>query len=156
MTARFGCLVLAIAFGAAVPPTALGQVKPGIHVARATDSFGGVNGIGGNVLLKLPVIPIDVLLAGEYFFTGCDDCSLWGGSADVHFNLPIPLLTPYGTAGLVLRHTTVSDVQVRTGGLGLGAGLNLNALVVGAFAEGRYEFMSGGEDQFLIRIGVRF
>jgi hypothetical protein len=131
------------------------QIKPGLHVARAPDSFGGVNGVGGSLQLNLAVLPVDFFFAGEYFFTDCDNCSFWGGSADVQFTLPIPVLTPYAAAGLVLRNTDVSDTSVRTGGLGLGAGLNLSTLVVGAYAEGRYEFMDGSDDQFVFRLGVR-
>jgi len=125
-------------------------------VARAADSFGGVNGVGGNLQLHLPGTRFDLFFAGEYFFPDCDDCSFWGGSADVHFSLPVAVLAPYGAAGLVLRNTDVSDTSVRTGGLGLGAGLNLNTLVVGAFGEARYEFMDGDGDQFVFRLGVRF
>lgn len=132
------------------------QIKPGLHVARATDSFDGVNGVGASVQVSVPVLPVDLFVAGEYFFPGCDGCSFWGGSADVHVSLPIPVVTPYVAAGLVLRNTSHSDTVVRTGGLGFGAGVNLNTLVVGGYVEGRYEFMDGSDDQLVIRLGIRF
>jgi len=156
MTRRVLSLALALAAVFSLPPQAHAQINPGLHVARATDSFGGVNGVGGSLQLSLPVLPVDLFLAGEYFFPNCDDCSFWGGSADVHLTLPVPIVTPYAAAGLVLRNTDASDTRVRTGGLGLGAGLNLSTLVVGAYAEGRYEFMDGSGDQLVFRLGLRF
>ncbi len=132
------------------------QIKPGLHVARATDTFEGVNGVGASVQVGLPVLPLKLFVAGEYFFPGCDGCSFWGGSADLHVSLPIPIVSPYVAAGLVLRNTSLSDTVVRTGGLGFGAGVNLNTLVVGGYVEGRYEFMDGGDDQLVIRLGIRF
>ncbi len=158
MTRRALPPALALAFAATLllPAAGHAQLKPGLHAARAADSFGGVNGVGGSLQLGLPVMPIDLFLAGEYFFPDCDGCSFWGGSADVHFTLPIPVLTPYAAAGLVLRNTDVADTRVRTGGFGLGAGVNLGAVGLGAYAEGRYEFMDGSGDQLVFRLGIRF
>lgn len=147
---------LALAVLLALPGATEAQVSPGLHVARAAKSFDGVNGVGGNLRVGLPVLPIDLFLAGEYFFPDCDNCSLWGASADVHLSLPIPALTPYATAGLVMRNFSASDVTIRTGGLGFGAGVNLGALAVGGFVEGRYELMESGDDQLVFRVGIRF
>jgi hypothetical protein len=152
----FPPLALALAALCVLPLAAQAQINPGVHAARATKSFDGVNGVGGHVRVGLPALPIDLFLAGEYFFPDCDNCSLWGGSVDVHLSLPIPVVTPYATAGLVMRNFSASDVTVRTGGLGFGAGVNLTALVVGAFAEGRYELMESGDDQLVFRLGIRF
>ncbi len=156
MTSRSFLSVLACAAACALPFTAQAQLNPGVHLAHATKSFDGVNGVGGSLQLTLPLLPIDFQVAGEYFFPGCDDCSLWGGSADVHFAFPTPILRPYGAAGVVMRRAETPESEVRAGGIGLGAGLNLSALVMGAYAEGRYEFMDGGDNQFVFRLGVRF
>ena len=156
MTARSLLPALVLTALLSFAPEARAQIHPGVHVARAADSFGGVNGAGASVALGVPLVPVSLFVAGEYFFPGCDHCSLWGGSADVHFSLPFPIVKPFGTAGLVMRHTEVSNTQVRTEGLGLGAGVNVSALVVGAYVEGRYEIMSGGDDQLVFRLGVRF
>jgi hypothetical protein len=40
-------------------------------------------------------------------------------------------------------------------GFGLGAGVNLGTLVLGAYAEARYEFVDPN-DQLVFRIGIRF
>lgn len=154
MTRRF--LSFALAALVLSAPAAQAQIIPGIHAARAAKSFDGVNGVGGNLLVGLSALPIDLFLAGEYFFTECDNCSLWGGSADVHLSLPIPVVTPYATAGFVMRSFSASDVVIRTGGFGVGAGVNLTALAPGAFAEGRYELMESGDDQLVFRVGIRF
>lgn len=136
------------------------QLNPGIHVARATDSFGGANGVGASVELSFPVFPIDIFVAGEYFFPDCGtvgDCSFMGGSADLHVGLPIPVLTPYATGGLVYRRTDVGGGvgAVAETGYGGGVGVNLGALVLGAYAEVRYEVVDP-DDQMVIRLGIRF
>jgi hypothetical protein len=154
---RFLPLAIVLAALPAHAAEAQAQIHPGVHVARAADSFGGgVNGVGASVEVGLPLLPVDLFVAGEYFFPGCDNCSLWGGSADVHLALPIPVLTPYASAGLVMRNTEVSDTTERTGGIGIGGGVNLSGLVIGAYGEGRYEFMDGDGDQLVFRIGLRF
>lgn len=136
------------------------QLNPGIHVARAMDAFGGSNGIGGSLELSFPLFPIDVFVAGEYFFPDCgsvDDCAFMGGSADLHFGLPIPVLTPYATAGLAYRRFDAGggvDAVTHTG-FGAGVGVNLGTLVLGAYAEARYEFVDP-DDQVVLRVGIRF
>ena len=156
MTRRILAFACGLAALSAFVPEAQAQIKPGLHLARAADSFDGVNGVGGSVEVGLPILPVDLFVAAEYFFPSCDDCSFWGGSADVHFTLPVPLVKPYAAAGLVMRNTEASDTEVSTEGLGFGAGVNVSALVVGAYAEGRYELMDGSEDQLVFRLGLRF
>lgn len=134
------------------------QLNPGIHVARAFDAFGGANGIGGSLELGFPLFPIDVFVAGEYFFPDCGsvaDCSYMGGSADLHFSLPVPMLTPYATAGVVYRRMDAGIGAVADTGFGAGVGVNLGALVLGGYAEARYEFV-GEDDQVVVRVGLRF
>jgi hypothetical protein len=156
MIRRFLALAFVLVAMPALATEARAQIHPGLHVARAADSFGGVNGVGASVEVGLPLLPVDLFVAGDYFFPDCDGCSLWGASADVHLALPIPILTPYATAGLVMRNTEVSDTTERTGGIGVGAGVNLSGAVIGAYGEGRYEFMDGEGDQLVFRLGVRF
>ena len=156
MTRRSALLAFGFVAVVSLPAGVHAQIQPGVHVAHATDTFDGVTGVGGSLLLSLPALPIDLFFAGEYFFPSCDNCSFWGGSADIHFSLPVPVFTPYGTAGVVLRNTDASDTSVRTGGLGLGAGADLSTFVVGAYVEGRYELMDGSVDQLVFRLGVRF
>lgn len=90
MTRQFRALVLGLAALFALPAVTQAQVKPGLHAARAADSYGGVNGVGGNLQVGLLAVPIDLFIAGEYLFTDCDNCSSRGGSADVHLSLPSP------------------------------------------------------------------
>lgn len=148
-------------FLASFPNAARAQASPGLHYARAADVFGGANGVGASLEVSFPLLPLDAFVAGEYFFTDCAsgaDCSFWGGSADVHFTMPVPVLTPYGAAGLVYRrHTSgFDDIVTRDDvGIGLGAGVNLGAVVLGGYAEVRYEFVET-DDQLVFRVGVRF
>ena len=148
-------LALLVLLSTATPARA--QVGPGVHVARMSDVGGGAYGVGGSLRLGLPLAPVDVFLAGDYFFPDCGpgDCSLWGGSADVHFTMGLPVLTPYGTVGVVYRSYSVSDVTADATGFGLGAGIDLGTLGLGAYLEGRYEFVDP-DDQFVFRLGIRF
>jgi hypothetical protein len=141
-------------------PAARAQLNPGLHVARAADAFGGVYGAGASLELSFPLVPVDVFVAGEYFFPDCgtaDGCGYMGGSADVHFTLPFPVLTPYGTAGVVYRRTDAGGGadSVANTGFGLGVGVNLGTLVFGGFAEARYEFVDP-DNQLVLRLGIRF
>lgn len=133
------------------------QLAPGIHVARANDVGGGANGVGASVELSFPLAPVDVFVGGDYFFPDCGvvDCGLWGGSADVHFKMPLPVLTPYGAVGIVYRKSTADDVGSDATGFGIGAGVNLGTVLLGAYLEGRYEFV-GQDDQMVFRLGIRF
>ena len=141
-------------------PAAQAQINPGLHVARAADTFGGSYGAGASLELSFPLLPIDVFVAGDYFFPDCgtaDGCGYMGGSADLHVSLPLPVLTPYGAAGLVYRQFDAGDgfEAVTHTGFGLGAGVNLGTLVLGGYAEARYEFVDP-DDQLVFRLGIRF
>lgn len=160
MIRRAVCIaVAAVALGIGAPE-ASGQLNPGLHVARASDAFGGANGVGGSVELSFPLFPIDLFVAGDYFFPDCgtaEGCSLMGGSADLHLGLPFPVLTPYFTGGLVYRRTDPgggAETTAKTG-FGAGVGVHLGAVAIGAYAEARYEFVDP-DDEFVIRLGIRF
>lgn len=158
MTRRALSILALFAVSAVWATRAEAQLNPGIHVARAMDAFEGANGVGASVQLSFPLFPIDVFVAGEYFFPECPgggDCSFAGGSADLHFSLPIPVLTPYGTAGLVYRRTDTGAGAVTDTGFGAGVGVDLGTLVLGAYGEARYEFV-GEDDQVVVRLGIRF
>lgn len=158
---RRTCMVsiaLAALFG--VAPQADAQLTPGIHVVRAADAFGGSNGIGVSAELSAPLFPVSVFVAGDYFFPDCgtvDGCSYSGGSADLHFSLPGLIAKPYASAGVVYRRTVAGSGMdaVSNTGFGVGAGVSLGTLVLGAYGEVRYEFVDP-DDQVVIRLGLRF
>jgi len=160
MSCRFALVTGLLAAAVASPSSLNGQLDFGIHGARASDSFGGTNGLGASLGLGIPALPIDVFLAGDYFFPDCgaaDGCSLRGASLDLHFKVPFPVVQLYGAGGLVVRRTEAGDgaERVTHRGFGAGVGLDLGAIVIGAYAEGRYEFVDPN-DQFVFRLGIRF
>ncbi|MEJ2202855.1 MAG: hypothetical protein P8170_01960 [Gemmatimonadota bacterium] len=143
-----------------VAPGVQGQLNPGVHGARATDAFGGSYGLGVSLELDIPLFPVDFLVAGETFFPDCgneDGCSFRGASADVHLALPVPMVQPYAAAGVVYRRTDPggSAEVLSNQGFALGVGVNLRALVLGGYAEVRYEFVDP-DDQWIARVGIRF
>jgi len=151
---------LALLVALAATDTVQAQVRPGIHVARATsrgpEVGGATNGVGGSLELGLPLAPVDLFLAGDYFFPDCaSDCSLWGGSADLHFTMAIPVLTPYAAAGIVWRRSSHGDVTQDATGFGVGVGVNLGTIALGAYFDARYEFVDP-DDQMVFRLGIRF
>lgn len=153
----FGLAALALL---ATSDAARAQLRPGLHAARATsrgaEVGGATNGVGGSLEIGLPLAPVDVFVAGDYFFPDCPgDCSLWGGSADLHFTMPLPVITPYGAVGLVWRRSSYGDVSQDATGFGVGAGVNLGTIVLGAYLEARYEFVDP-DDQMVLRLGIRF
>jgi hypothetical protein len=141
-------------------PGLQGQLNPGIHAVRATDVFDGSYGLGVSLELDVPLFPVDFLVAGETFFPNCgseDGCSYRGVTADVHFVLPAPMVQPYAAAGAVYRRTDPggSAATLSEQGFAVGVGLNLRALVLGGYAEVRYEFVDP-DAQWVARLGIRF
>lgn len=160
MIRRFACVTLLLAAAMSAPSSVSGQLKFGIHGARAVDIHGGANGLGASLELSFPVFPVDVFAAGDYFFPDCGDgdgCSFRGGSLDLHFALPFPAVQPYGAAGFVVRQVDQGDAMGRVThrGFGVGVGVNLGAVVIGGYAEARYEFVDP-DDQVVLRLGIRF
>lgn len=147
----------AIAFAA---PGAQGQVAFGIHVARASETVNGAaNGLGASFDLKFPSLPMDVMVAGEYFWPNCGTgtgCSYAGGGADLHLALPFPVLHPYALGGVVVRRRKADSAAtaVSHDGLDLGLGVNLQGVAVGLYGEIRYEFVPNRP--FVFRLGLRF
>jgi hypothetical protein len=152
-------VILALVGLLAWAPGLRAQLNPGVHAVRATDIFEGSYGLGVSLELDVPLFPVDFLVAGETFFPDCgnaEGCSFRGVSADVHFALPVPMVQPYAAAGAVYRRTDPggSAETLSERGYAVGVGLNLRALVLGGYAEVRYEFVDP-DDQWVVRIGIR-
>ncbi|MCG6954728.1 MAG: hypothetical protein LJF04_01945 [Gemmatimonadetes bacterium] len=135
------------------------QVSPGIHVARASQAFGGAYGLGASLDMGAPLFPVRLMVAGDYFRPDCgasSGCSFMGASADLHFALSAPVIHPYGLVGAVVRRRRdgVGQDARSSSGLALGAGLDLRAVAMGAYGEARYEF--AGKDELVFRLGIRF
>ncbi len=82
------------------PVPAHGQLVGAVFGARARDSFGGTNGLGAEVGVSLPLLPIEVVASGTLFSPSCTGCDFSGWSLGVKFHvLPVPVVKPYVTAG---------------------------------------------------------
>lgn len=135
----------------------------GVHMTRATDIFDGATGIGGQLAVTLPGLPLTVRGAVDRFFPDCpegsdDDCGAWGFTVDGNVTLPVPVLSPYASAGLVRRSVDRGDPlgDRSETGFALGGGLRLGLLGLDAFGEVRREMMDEQEDQWMFRVGVVF
>lgn len=135
----------------------------GVHLARASDIHDGATGIGGQLAVTLPGLPLTVRGAVDRFFPDCPaevegDCGAWGFTADANMALPIPVLSPYASAGLVRRSVEVGDPlgDRSETGFAVGAGLHLGLLGLEAFGEMRREIMDQLENQWMFRLGVLF
>ena len=137
--ARFTFAVLTI--GALIGPIpADGQLVGGVFGARARDSFGGTNGIGVHAGVSLPLVPLEVFVAGTLFDPACSECDLKGWSLGVKFGvLPLPLLHPYVTLGRTWRdlEDPINALISSDRGFFGGAGLEIVLPGFGIFAEGR-------------------
>ena len=160
--ARFALAVLTI--GALMGPTpADGQLVGGVFGARARDSLGGTNGIGVQAGVSLPLVPLEVFVAGTLFRPACSQCDLKGWSLGVKFGvLPLPLLHPYVTFGRTWRdlEDPINSLILNDRGFFAGAGLEVVLPGFGIFAEGRYEFLTGNPvpsadlRQWVLRAGL--
>jgi hypothetical protein len=142
-------------------PPASAQVFWGAHLAKANTSFGGTKGAGLRAGLTLPLIPVEVVGSGEYFFPDCPPgfggCALKGAALDANLRLPFPVLQPYATGGKVWRAFTpgAGAAETRLSGNSMGAGLNLSLGKARLFGEARYEFVDVPESQVMFRVGLQ-
>ncbi len=158
MTAPRLTLCIVLLGGVLVPGSARAQAFWGVHGAWAQDSFDGTSGVGAELGLDIPVLPLDVFGAGTWFFPDCDDCDLKGWSLGVNYRvLPLPLLRPYVTGGVTWRDVEdpINGLVIEDSGAFVGVGLDLALAGFGVFAEGRYEFLDGDLGQAVLRAGVR-
>lgn len=137
-----------------------GQLTFGIHVARTTRSVNGAaNGVGASLEVGVPLFPVTVMVAGDWFHPNCgasSGCSYMGASADLHFALPAPVVRPYLLAGAVVRRSKAGGGAgaVSDRGLALGVGVQLSGLALGAYGEVRYEFVTP-HHPVVFRIGIQ-
>jgi hypothetical protein len=140
-------------------------IDVGIHVVRASDIFDGSTGLGGQVAVRPPALPVSLRLAVDRFFPDCpeidgggDDCGAWGFTVDANLAFPMPMLRPYASGGFVRRSIDPGDPLEQTAkkGIALGGGLELALLGLSAFGEARYEIMDSVDDGWMFRLGFLF
>lgn len=136
---------------------AASQLFVGLHAAKMDKTADGAWGGGAQIGVDLPALPLDVVASGEYFDVDClTDCSFYGGSVDARFRLPLPVVRPYGTAGLTARKFEVEGLGEGDWetGLGIGAGVDVATPLLRIFVEGRYEFVDSPDEQLVWRAGL--
>lgn len=155
-------LLAAVALAVGVPTAVQGQVAFGIHAARTTRAVNGAaNGVGASLAVGVPVLPVHVVVSGDWFRPTCavgsSGCSYMGGGVDLQLALPFPVVQPYALGGVVIRRSRAASgaATVSNRGLDLGAGVNLRGVVVGLYGEVRYEFVTP-DHPVVFRIGIRF
>ena len=142
-----------------VPCEGRGQISGGVFGAWAQDAFDGSPGVGVQITLDTPILPLDVFGSGTWFFADCGGCDLKGWSLGVTLRpFPFPVARPYVVGGLTSRDLEDVDVSlvVSSSGAFAGAGLDVALLGLRVFAEGRYEFLDGVLEQPVMRAGVLF
>ena len=149
------------------------QVSFGGYGVRTSDALtelsdadaGGTNGLGIRAALSFPVLPVSAYAAAERLFPDCPEggCSVWAGEVGVNVAvIPLPIVQPYLSGAVTQRRfdSGLDDAvegAVRTeDGISLGLGVSVSLAGLGAFAEGRYEFMDDPFDQWIMRLGVMF
>jgi len=169
---RFGVLfTLVLAAGLLLMPrSASAQVSIGAYGLRASDALGtltdggGAQGLGVRAAVSFPVLPVSAYAAGERLFPDCpeDGCSVWAGEVGVNVAvIPLPIVQPYVSGAITRRRFdsgidgAVSSVRTEEG-ISAGLGVAVGLAGIGAFVEGRYEFLDDPYDQWIFRLGIMF
>jgi hypothetical protein len=151
----FALVVLAVA-----PGRSDAQLIAGVHLAQANDAFAGSFGLGARAGVDVPILPVQVVGVGEYFFPDCGagDCGLKGASLEANVALPLPILAPYVSLGWAWRELdpVTEDPSVNDSGPTVGLGTRLGLGSLAPFFEARYEFVEAPEEQFLLRFGLQY
>ncbi|HEX5437781.1 MAG TPA: outer membrane beta-barrel protein [Gemmatimonadaceae bacterium] len=171
-------LSLAVALGLVVSTGAAQAQKPvsigvsgGLSVANG-DFAQAVNAgynISGMVGLHAPALPVSLRAELQYQRFGLKDLpaglggnwSTTAGIANLLYQLPTPVVSPYVTGGIGLYHVSVSglDGSANKFGYNLGAGIAFHLASFGTFIEGDWQSVSmdgGAMRSIPLRFGVTF
>ncbi len=133
----------------------------GGQISHANKQFNGSTGIGARLALGLPVIPVEITGAAEYFFPDCggNDCTYWGANGHILLKIPTVMpVKPYGGVGIGYQSISqdFGDDGDETG-TNLVLGVELGATPrVSPFIELRYELLSELSDQLVVSLGIVF
>jgi len=140
-----------------LPAPVEAQLNFGVHVARAADVLGGAWGGGATVGLEVPLVPVGARVGGDWFRPDCGDadgCGFLGWTADVTVRMPFPVVRPYALGGVARRRfdSGAADPVWDTGWTA-GLGIDVNPVLLRAYAELRYERVDP-DPQIVLRLGV--
>ena len=142
-----------------VPREGRAQIFGGLFGAWAQDAFDGTAGVGAQLGLDIPILPVDVYGSGTWFLPNCEGCKLKGWSLGVALRpFLFPVARPYVVGGLASRdlENPATSLVMDSSGAFAGVGLDLALVGFRLFAEGRYEFLDGELRQAVVRAGVLF
>lgn len=150
---------LAVVAFLSAPAEGRAQIVGGVFGAYAQDAFDGAPGVGVQLGLDVPILPIDVYGSGIWFLPDCDGCEMKGWSVGVTLRpFLFPIARPYVVGGLTARQLDdpVAGSVIDTSGAFAGGGVDLALAGFRLFAEARYEFLEGPLEQAVVRAGVLF
>jgi len=154
-------LIMGLVFVVVIPTPHEGraQIVGGVFGAYAQDVFDGTPGVGAQLGLDVPILPIDIYGSGTWFRPGCDGCKMKGWSVGVTLRpFPFPVARPYVVGGLTSRdlEDPMAGSDIDASGAFAGGGLDLALVGFRFFAEARYEFLDGPLEQAVLRAGLLF
>ena len=154
-------LIVGLAFVGilAVPCEGRAQIIGGVFGAYAQDAFDGTPGVGAQLGLDIPILPVDVYGSGTWFLPSCDGCEMKGWSLGVTLRpFPFPVVRPYVVGGLASRDLEGPAAGSVINASGAFAGVGVDVALAGfrLFAEGRYEFLDGPLEQAVVRAGLLY
>ena len=145
-------LLVSVVFTAFGASQAEGQLSL-VGGAAYTEALEGQWGIDARLGVDPPMLPIGFFGGADYFFADCSqDCSLWGWRLGAILHTATPGIQPYLTGAYLAREVERGGSAEKRIGVALGAGLRVRA----GFriqAEATWEFLGGGLDHWVVRIG---
>ena len=154
-------LIVGLAVGAilSAPNECRAQIVGGVFGAYAQDAFDGAPGVGAQLGIDVPILPIDVYGSGAWFLPDCEGCEMKGWSVGVTLRpFLFPIARPYIVGGLTARdfEDSVAGLTLDESGAFAGVGLDVALAGFRFFAEARYEFLDGPLAQAVARAGLLF
>jgi hypothetical protein len=135
------------------PSVGLGQLHF-VAGAAYTHDLDGQLGIDARLNLDPPVLPVGGFVGADYFLADCaEGCALWGYRAGIILHSATPGFQPYLTGAYLVRERELSDTSEKRGGMALGVGFRMTT-GIRIHAEATREFLGGGLDYFVFRVGL--
>jgi len=141
-----------------------GRVSSNASSFESTVAEEGMLGVGGKVLITVPLVGLRAEGTADYWFPDCTvDCDFYELGLNLLWTIPTPAVPvdPYLGAGAVFQNVSFEGSESGEGGDDSDTGLNLVAgLAVGSapaiFGEARVLVMPDFENQTVFSLGLTF